>query len=37
MLRPAPLTCAPDCDHHEYLPPVSDENSWEGSGDGDDY
>lgn len=35
MLRPTPLTCAPDCDHHEYEP--QDEGSCEGSGDGDDY
>jgi hypothetical protein len=29
-----PITCAPDCDHHEYEAP---DGSWEGSEDGDDY
>jgi hypothetical protein len=38
----APITCAPDCDHHEYAPAVaprdrSDETSCEGSEDGDLY
>jgi hypothetical protein len=30
-----PVTCAPDCDWHEYN--GGDDESREGSGDGDDY
>lgn len=35
-----PITCAPDCDHYRYdvwLEYDDEENSLEGSGDGDDY
>ena len=37
-----PITCAPDCDWHEYLPSVppryrSDETGLEGAEDGDLY
>lgn len=39
---PDPITCAPDADHHEYLPSVApryrnDETSFEGSEDADLY
>lgn len=32
-----PVTCAPDCDHHEYCADGDPESSREGMGDGDVY
>lgn len=38
MPRPKLCDCAPDADWHEYEPGCADdEDSREGSGDGDDY
>lgn len=37
-MKPSPINCAADCNHHEYdVWGEHDEGSLEGSGDGDDY
>ncbi len=37
-MRPEPITCAPDCDHHEYdVWGEHDDPSLEGAEDGDLY